>query len=141
MPGLHTLVYVSSAVGALTEADLEAILAVSRDRNRQDDITGVLLYHDGNFMQCLEGESEKVHATYERICRDRRHTGTVVLIDAPITERSFSGWAMGYLQPTRSELLALSNAQWRDIDAEGPAGSGVSRGLIALRSFAKRGAR
>ncbi len=135
MPGLHTIVYVSHAAIELHDTDLELLLATSRRNNARDGITGVLLHRDGNFMQCLEGEPEAVRRTFARIERDPRHAGVIVLLDEPITERSFSRHSLGHLQPTRSDLLALSTEGWRD---EASSASRTSRGLAALRSFAQR---
>ena len=70
---------------------------------------------------------------------DARHTGCIVLLDEPIADRSFPEWEMGLMRPVESELLALSSARWREMDAEhGAPGTGPSRGLTALRSFAYR---
>ncbi|HEY3287190.1 MAG TPA: BLUF domain-containing protein [Gemmatimonadaceae bacterium] len=137
MAALHTLVYVSSAEHLQSEAELEEILTVARELNARDDVTGILLYHEGSFMQCLEGDREVIHATYDRIARDPRHHGIVKLLDEPIAERSFPEWQMGYFRAAKSELLALSNERWNELEQQG-AGTGVSRGLIALRAFARQ---
>ena len=136
MPGLHTIVYVSHALGDVPDAELERILEVSRRNNTRDGITGALLHHDGSFMQCLEGDEAAVRTAYARIERDQRHGGVMVLLDEPITERSFPDWSMAQLQPTKSELLALSTEGWRESVARAP--GTPSRGLVALRTFADR---
>lgn len=136
MPGLHTIVYVSHAVGDLSVAELERILEVSRRNNARDGITGALLHLDGDFMQCLEGEETMVREAYARIEHDPRHAGAIVLLDEPITGRAFPTWSMAHLRPTRSELLALSTADWRERVAHEP--GTPSRGLVALKSFAAR---
>ncbi|WP_419835757.1 BLUF domain-containing protein [Endozoicomonas atrinae] len=55
------LVYVSSASRVMDEHELTALLEQSRDRNLRQNVTGMLIYCDGNFFQVLEGE-EKVIA-------------------------------------------------------------------------------
>lgn len=136
MSGLHTIVYVSHAEGEVSDADLERILDVSRRNNSRDGITGALLHRDGNFMQCLEGEESAVRAAYGRIARDARHAGLLVLMDEPIAERAFPSWSMAHLQPTESEMLALTTADWSSSTVE-HSGSTAS-GFVALRSFADR---
>jgi len=89
-------IYVSTAVVAADSAMLEEILAVSVRNNTPVGITGMLLYAGGTFMQVLEGEAEAVDATHDRIERDPRHTGIIVLEHAPVTARSFSRWTMGF---------------------------------------------
>jgi len=49
------LVYVSSATELFSDTQLENLLLRSRQNNSTLGITGMLLYKDGNFMQCLEG--------------------------------------------------------------------------------------
>lgn len=135
MDTLHTLVYVSHATAEQTEAEVERLLLDSRRNNARDGITGVLLHRDGSFMQCLEGAEAAVRRTFARIQADHRHDGVIVLLDEPIDARSFPDWTMGHLQPTRSELLALSTEGWRETAGDTRR---VSRGLAALRSFADR---
>ena len=84
------LVYVSAAVVKFTIAQLESLLARARVNNARNNITGVLLYCDGNFMQCLEGPIDAVQSTFRRIEYDPSHTGLIRLIEMPITKRSFS---------------------------------------------------
>lgn len=136
MSGLHTIVYVSHAVGEVSDAELERILEVSRRNNGRDGITGALLHRDGSFMQCLEGEEGVVRAAYERISRDARHGGVLVLMDEPIAERAFPSWSMGHLQPTKSEMLELTTADWKS-GAQRSSGAGAD-GWVALRSFVDR---
>ena len=61
---MYHLIYVSQAVQPMTETELAGILEKSRDYNRRDGITGLLIYklapssNRANFMQLLEGDSE-----------------------------------------------------------------------------------
>lgn len=93
---LITLVYVSSAVRLMTATELIELLRGSRERNQQKQITGLLLYRDGNFMQALEGEETAVDGLHEHIHRDPRHRGLITLIRQPISERVFGEWSMGF---------------------------------------------
>jgi len=49
-----SLIYVSTSVKLLNDEELLDILKVSRENNSGKDITGLLLYKGGNFMQVLE---------------------------------------------------------------------------------------
>lgn len=138
MTSLQTLVYVSSASTHLTTAQLEQLFLMARPKNTQAGVTGVLLYHDGNFMQCLEGPPEAVHATFRRIKGDPRHTGVTVIIDEPIEERSIGEWHMGYGPGTRSAMLAESTKKWETLIADNQGVLRASRGLTALVGFWKR---
>lgn len=92
---LHRLIYISSGRRKFDADELGEILDVSIKNNAEIGVTGMLLYLDGNFLQLLEGDAEDVEALYERIALDKRHSGSIVLSRAPVTERVFPDWAMG----------------------------------------------
>ncbi len=102
---LVQLSYVSAATHLMSEAELEAILASSMSHNAECDLTGMLLYLDGTFLQVLEGPPGAVHETYERIKRDPRHHDLMLIDEAPITTRDFPNWRMGFnrLDPSKFE--------------------------------------
>lgn len=94
---LYNLVYLSKATDQFSEdEDLSDILRASRKNNRARDVTGMLLYSDGGFIQALEGPKDEVMDLYEKIDEDPRHAHTVKLVDGPIEERNFPDWKMGF---------------------------------------------
>lgn len=93
---LVSLVYCSSATHPFSEQELAELLAVSRARNSAHDITGMLLYRGGEFVQILEGSRSDVEALMEKIGRDPRHRDVRVLLEEPLHERRFDEWTMGY---------------------------------------------
>lgn len=92
---LTNVVYVSAATHHLDPADLGRIVDVSHRNNARHGITGLLLHHEGNFMQALEGAEAEVLALVERIRQDPRHTGLIVMVQQAIDRRQFPDWAMG----------------------------------------------
>lgn len=105
---LFSLVYASSATRVLDDADLEAILASSRRWNRRVELTGLLLFSDGNFMQALEGDERVVRARFRTIKNDKRHGDVRVLSAGPIVTREFGDWAMGFRRIATSPVAALN---------------------------------
>jgi hypothetical protein len=93
---LCTLVYLSSAVTAFSTQDLRELLTKSRVNNSSLDVTGMLLFKDGNFLQVLEGEQANVRGLYQRIAKDKRHGGCTILFQSVAEERSFPDWSMGF---------------------------------------------
>lgn len=87
--------YISAATRFPTARELDDILAVSRERNLADQITGLLLYHDGSFAQILEGPDEAVRNCFKRIKADDRHLSCRLLLEEEITERYFENWSLG----------------------------------------------
>jgi len=91
-----SLIYVSTSVKLLSDEELLDILKVSRENNSGKDITGLLLYKGGNFMQVLEGPDESVEALYKKIEADPRHKDLNVLSREQISTRQFPAWQMAF---------------------------------------------
>jgi Sensors of blue-light using FAD len=96
-----------SPQGLGLDLGIARILAKSRKNNAQKQIVGGLLFGDGCFLQCLEGDDEAVDALYKKIEADRRHRDVRMLARAPIAQRSFAAWSMKYVPAERAlgELL------------------------------------
>lgn len=90
------LIYVSSAVKKQSNVELDAILEAAVRHNKPQNVTGMLLYADGNFLQVLEGEDTAVDETFARVEKDPRHHGIIVLERDAIEQRSFASWSMGF---------------------------------------------
>jgi hypothetical protein len=73
---LHRLLYASRQAFApdmIPEAEIDSLIRASIRNNRAVAVTGLLLVHDGWFLQALEGPAEAVMSTYRRIVDDPRH--------------------------------------------------------------------
>ena len=57
------------------------------------------MYTQSSFVQALEGPSEEVEQSFDRICCDIRHSDVEVLEYGPISESAFGVWSMSRLQP------------------------------------------
>ena len=95
-PDLDSLVYVSSAVKLLTPEEIEYLLTRARERNKKYDITGILLYIGGNFMQYIEGPSDNLEVIFKIIREDKQHSGIILVTREAIEEREFGDWSMAY---------------------------------------------
>jgi Sensors of blue-light using FAD len=94
MESIESLVYVSSAVQRVSDAQLSHLLDRARLRNKRCDVTGLLLYDAGNFMQYIEGPAAGLTEVYEHIRRDSLHTGLIELCREGTHPRAFGNWAM-----------------------------------------------
>lgn len=101
------LIYSSSAVDLISDQELKKILQVARERNARDNITGLLLYKSGNFIQALEGPEEAVLKLYEKIQQDPRHTSIMTLVKEPIQARQFPDWSMGFQNVEKLDATEL----------------------------------
>ena len=86
---LYRVLLVSETVGATgrTAASVAAILGVAEYNNRRDHVGAVLLFHEGQAAQMLEGARVDLDRLIERQSRDGRHSGLRVVDDRPITHR------------------------------------------------------
>ncbi|HEX8427944.1 BLUF domain-containing protein [Hymenobacter sp.] len=105
---MHHIVYVSTAITPISDSYLQELLIRWRASNHRNDITGLLLYSDGQFMQVIEGEAAPLRLLFENIKKDRLHRGLTKLADGPIPQRNFSSWLMGFhvLSPEKFTELA-----------------------------------
>jgi hypothetical protein len=76
------------------DLEIDAIIKASVRNNRDSRVTGLLLSHQGWFLQVLEGAPVAVQTTFGRIINDSRHAGSHVITAAPIDERMFGEWDM-----------------------------------------------
>lgn len=104
------LLYLSNAKPELKQAELDKILEVSRKNNPSRDITGLLVFANGVFIQVLEGPSSEVTNLFETICDDTRHQEVAMLGEYVGQERIFSKWSMGFLQSTFDELTRITDS-------------------------------
>ena len=92
-----SLIYISAPVKLLREEELLEILKISRENNVSKQITGMLLYKGGNFMQVLEGPDDAVNELFEKIKKDPRHHGVSIILSEQIETRQFPNWEMAFV--------------------------------------------
>ena len=93
---MYQIVYASTAACSFSSAQLVDLLEKSRKNNAKLGVTGMLLYQRGKFVQVLEGEERVVRDLADRIAKDPRHTGVVILHEGPSSGREFPDWSMGF---------------------------------------------
>jgi hypothetical protein len=91
-----SITYLSTATVPFSPADLTELLASTRDRNHANQLTGVMLYAGGHFIQTLEGPEDSVESTFERIGRDTRHRDIYLALRENVEARAFPDWSMGF---------------------------------------------
>ncbi len=96
------LIYASAAAKEFTAPELDRLLERARLRNDLYSVTGMLLYHDGSFLQVVEGPESSIETIYESISRDTRHLNPKILLRQTISRREFSNWSMGFADTSHS---------------------------------------
>jgi len=104
----YQLVYSSVPTKRMMKSHLYMILRQSRINNKLDNVTGLLVFVDGMFLQVLEGEEDTVKTIFERIKNDKRHQNIAILFEGNVKERAFPKWEMAYASPSAKEIAAWS---------------------------------
>ncbi len=144
---LHRLIYVSDQLlrSGSEDEEIGRMIASAVRRNAPLKITGLLLAHEGKFLQVLEGPAQAVLTTYGRICNDRRHENARVIGAGPVGERAFGDWHMcaRTITPADDAILATLSGDGR-LDLGKLSAEPALRLLMAVRriqgAVAKRAA-
>ena len=91
------VIYASAATQKMYAHELAKLLQDARKNNEALDISGMLLFHNGSFLQILEGEEDAVETLVAKIKQDPRHKSFNLLLREEIEERDFEDWSMGYV--------------------------------------------
>lgn len=90
------IVYQSTASQEFGSLALFRLLTEAQLRNARLQITGHLLFLNGQFTQCLEGPPENVELIWQSLLRDTRHHNIELLVRHAAEERRFPAWSMAF---------------------------------------------
>ncbi|WP_266125863.1 BLUF domain-containing protein [Acinetobacter bereziniae] len=110
------VLYASKATRAHPElkSDLIEILNTAVDFNSRNEITGVLYYGHGYFVQCLEGRKSKVNDLfYNYILKDHRHHNCKILYQEKCDIGLFKHWNMKFA-PVNKRLVDFFQHHYLD---------------------------
>lgn len=105
---MQMLLYCSMYRGSPFERDrdIEMILDSASRNNKQHQLTGVLLYDEGAFIQLLEGQKSDVDALMSIIKQDTRHKKIRIIFYEEIRVREFEDWSMKYFDCGKANRLS-----------------------------------
>ncbi len=112
---LHRLIYRSRQTPAVCDdLDFEVgqIIRSAIRRNRDDNLTGLLVCFQGLFVQVLEGPQDRLWAAYGRILKDTRHFEPTLIEAGAADRRLFGDWTMcaRTLSPSDSVIIEVLDA-------------------------------
>ena len=95
-PDLCQLVYLSqiTSTGLSNASTLNDIAEVATKHNKTDNVTGILCYGNGYFLQCVEGTEQALTNLKNRLLVDDRHKDLKILDFSALAERRFAGWSL-----------------------------------------------
>jgi hypothetical protein len=107
MKSLLQAIYVCAAEPSLHEHEITTLLKQARIANRKHDVSGMLLYVGGYFLQSFEGEPEMVDVVCNTLFRDKPRMRVKQIVRESIVERQFPEWTMGFATVDPSEAGQL----------------------------------
>lgn len=106
----HQLVYTSCS-NITDDEEINSIVNKAILKNATLNITGVLAFRSGLFLQLLEGDKEKVFSLFEKIKKDPRHSNVTVILerDSGAGPRLFKNWSMAFRNVTPEEVQTVDS--------------------------------
>jgi ribosomal protein L18E len=135
---LVRLIYASYANAAMSNQDIADILKSSKINNAKLNISGILMYSNRYFFQCLEGERARVNSKYLRISTDPRHSKCVQLEFSEICKRQFTEWSMEHIEFNGTGDAVL--AQYSEIGLFQPFDFTAGQAVALISELADAGA-
>ena len=100
MSNLYSLTYISRSTltgdNESFKEQIASILETARSNNKNEGLTGALMYSGGYFCQALEGPENTINKLFDKIKNDPRHTEVTMLSYQPVEQRSFTDWSMAF---------------------------------------------
>jgi len=137
MSDLIQLVYVSKATREMSAEDLTRLLIKIRPNNQLNNISGMLLFGGGAFMQVIEGAPSDIAHLFSRIQLDSRHQSIVHILEKPIAKRQFPDWSMGFREVTDEMLSTIDGLNDFFVAKSCLANMDASRAVRIMESFSK----
>jgi hypothetical protein len=101
---LYCLLYISRMKEEYNKEDIEYMLNLFREKNKENGISGLMLYYEGNIIQYIEGNKKDVYILYNNIKNDIRHYNITKVVDESVIKRNFVNWQMGFKELNQDEL-------------------------------------
>lgn len=114
------IVYQSNASQEFGSLALFRLLTEAQLRNAHLQITGHLLFLNGQFTQCLEGPPKNVELIWQSLQRDTRHHSIELLVRHATEERRFPAWSMAFSTYNSYYVHGMQGFFPLDSDAQSP---------------------
>ena len=109
MKDMHVILYTSEYTGKSEEINqtLKDIVSTAKSNNPKISVTGALFFHNGRFLQIIEGPKKSVNDLMSHIIKDYRNKNVLELVNESILQRSFKLWNMDSFNLSEKEHLDI----------------------------------
>jgi hypothetical protein len=94
--------------------ELELLMNIFKKNNKDNNLTGCLLYNKGNVIQLFEGEKIKTKELLDKLISDNRHSRYTTLLYKDINKRSFPNWEMELILDNSKQLEIIEIKSIKD---------------------------
>jgi hypothetical protein len=105
MDDLIQVIYVSASTSDISEHDTAELLKEARKTNRENDVSGMMVYAGGCLLMLLEGEVHKIDAVSRKIIAWKHEMRAIYR--EPVAERELPDWIMGFEAVAPAEVARL----------------------------------
>ena len=102
---IYYLIYVSDSSNFQNKEEVNEILDTVSIRNNTLNISGFLVFKNGNFLQLLEGDKAAVINLFSKIKKDTRHKNVTQILENESLNRIFDDYESGFLVPKNQQVL------------------------------------
>lgn len=137
---IHYICYTSIQSIEFDNEKLIDLFIKCKKNNIRNEITGMLLYSNGKFIQYFEGEKEDVKNLYDLISNDNRHESLVKIVEGLCLERQYSEWNMAFESLDEGRLINALGLRDFDLKTLFSVHGGkelLHPGIVLLRTFIK----
>jgi len=99
---MKTFTYCSKASLGTDYKSVLDILTVATIMNKENNISGMLVFDGINFLQFIEGDEISINRLKNNILSDPRHHDIIIIDESLSDQRIFPEWGMGYVNNQES---------------------------------------
>lgn len=118
---MKRLIYSSISSEKVDFDTVGVILTDAVSKNRENGITGMMLYDGHAFFQCIEGDEPVIDELWQKLNIDERHHSLHLHGEEYDEKRLFLNWNMGYMNNS-NEIQAMifkvtgrENPSWKSL--------------------------
>lgn len=108
IPSQHTIIYVSSAIENFSIDDINNLLVFFREDRKKKNLTGLVLYANGNALTMIEGDKDQVEKEFSLMKSYPAHHHIIKIYDKTIPHRYFENYSLGF--------KVIGNASLKSVD-------------------------
>lgn len=129
---MKQLIYTSKPSNKINLKTIDEILKLAVTKNKEFNISGLLVFDGEMFIQCIEGDEKNISQLYENLKKDDRHEDVKLLGEKEINARDFQDWSMGYVRDIASVKKLISETYNKDVDWDYPLAHEVLKKSLQL---------